>query len=249
MNNQVDITTYNGSLVVSSRRVADNFGKQHKHVLEAIENIKAENSALMDMFYETSYKAGTGKSYKEYLMNRDGFSLLVMGFTGKEAMEWKIKYIEAFNAMEKKLSKPQLTLTEQMAQGLLAAQQLLEEKSKQVAHLAMTIEEQKPKVLFADAVSASKTSILIGDLAKLIRQNGVEVGQKRLFEWLRNNGWLMKSGNSKNMPTQRGMEMKLFEVKEGSYVDSNGVNVVTKTTKVTGKGQQYFVNVFLNGRM
>ena len=249
MNNQVDITTYNGSLVVSSRRVADNFGKQHKHVLEAIENIKAENSALMDMFYETSYKAGTGKSYKEYLMNRDGFSLLVMGFTGKEAMEWKIKYIEAFNAMEKKLSKPQLTLTEQMAQGLLAAQQLLEEKSKQVAHLAMTIEEQKPKVLFADAVSASKTSILIGDLAKLIRQNGVEVGQKRLFEWLRQNGWLMKSGNSKNMPTQRGMEMKLFEVKEGSYVDSNGVNVVTKTTKVTGKGQQYFVNVFLKGRM
>ena len=249
MNNQVDITTYNGSLVVSSRRVADNFGKQHKHVLEAIENIKAENSALMDMFYETSYKAGTGKSYKEYLMNRDGFSLLVMGFTGKEAMEWKIKYIEAFNAMEKKLSKPQLTLTEQMAQGLLAAQQLLAEKSKQVEHLTTTIEEQKPKVLFADAVSASKTSILIGDLAKLIRQNGVEVGQKRLFEWLRNNGWLMKSGNSENMPTQRGMEMKLFEVKEGSYVDSNGVNVVTKTTKVTGKGQQYFVNIFLKGRM
>ena len=249
MNNQVDITTYNGSLVVSSRRVADNFGNQHKHVLEAIENIKAENSALMDMFYETSYKAGTGKSYKEYLMNRDGFSLLVMGFTGKEAMEWKIKYIEAFNAMEKKLSKPQLTLTEQMAQGLLAAQQLLAEKSKQVEHLTTTIEEQKPKVLFADAVSASKTSILIGDLAKLIRQNGVEVGQKRLFEWLRNNGWLMKSGNSKNMPTQRGMEMKLFEVKEGSYVDSNGVNVVTKTTKVTGKGQQYFVNIFLKGRM
>ena len=248
MEKRVDITTHNGSLVVSSRRVADNFGKQHKHVLEAIENIKAENSALIDMFYETSYKAGTGKSYKEYLMNRDGFSLLVMGFTGKEAMEWKIKYINAFNEMEKKLSKPQLTLTEQMAQGLLAAQQLLEEKSKQVAHLAMTIEEQKPKVLFADAVSASKTSILIGDLAKLIRQNGVEVGQKRLFEWLRQNGWLMKSGNSKNMPTQRGMEMKLFEVKEGSYVDSNGVNVVTKTTKVTGKGQQYFVNVFLNGK-
>ena len=248
MNNQVDITTYNGSLVVSSRRVADNFGKQHKHVLEAIENIKAENSALMDMFYETSYKAGTGKSYKEYLMNRDGFSLLVMGFTGKEAMEWKIKYINAFNEMERKLAKPQLTPAEQMAQGLIAAQQLLEEKSKQVAHLAMTIEEQKPKVLFADAVSASKTSILIGDLAKLIRQNGVEVGQKRLFEWLRQNGWLMKSGNSKNMPTQRGMEMKLFEVKEGSYVDSNGVNVVTKTTKVTGKGQQYFVNVFLNGK-
>lgn len=248
MENKIKITTSNGELVVSSRQVAENFGKEHSKVIRSIEGI-ANFGDTQGMFHKVSYvNEQNGQEYKEYLMNRDGFSLLVMGFTGKEAMEWKIKYINAFNEMEKKLSKPQLTLTEQMAQGLLAAQQLLEEKSKQVAHLAMTIEEQKPKVLFADAVSASKTSILIGDLAKLIRQNGVEVGQKRLFEWLRNNGWLMKSGNSKNMPTQRGMEMKLFEVKEGSYVDSNGVNVVTKTTKVTGKGQQYFVNVFLNGK-
>lgn len=247
MENQIKITTSNGELVVSSRQVAENFGKEHKHVLESIRTIlAAENSAIK--FFRQSTFENRGKQYPEYWMNRDGFSLLVMGFTGKEAMEWKIKYINAFNEMEKKLSKPQLTLTEQMAQGLLAAQQLLSEKNKQVEHLTATIEQQKPKVIFADAVSASKTSILIGDLAKLIRQNGVEVGQKRLFEWLRNNGWLMKSGNSKNMPTQRGMEMKLFEVKEGSCVDSNGVNVVTKTTKVTGKGQQYFVNVFLNGK-
>lgn len=248
MENQIKITTSNGELVVSSRQVAENFGKEHSKVIRSIEGI-ANFGDTQGMFHKVSYvNEQNGQEYKEYLMNRDGFSLLVMGFTGKEAMAWKLKYIEAFNAMEKKLSKPQLTLTEQMAQGLLAAQQLLAEKSKQVEHLTTTIEEQKPKVLFADAVSASKTSILIGDLAKLIRQNGVEVGQKRLFEWLRNNGWLMKSGNSKNMPTQRGMEMKLFEVKEGSYVDSNGVNVVTKTTKVTGKGQQYFVNVFLNGK-
>ena len=249
MENKIKITTSNGELVVSSRQVAENFGKEHSKVIRSIEGI-ANFGDTQGMFHKVSYvNEQNGQEYKEYLMNRDGFSLLVMGFTGKEAMEWKIKYIEAFNAMEKKLSKPQLTLTEQMAQGLLAAQQLLAKKSKQVEHLTTTIEEQKPKVLFADAVSASKTSILIGDLAKLIRQNGVEVGQKRLFEWLRNNGWLMKSGNSKNMPTQRGMEMKLFEVKEGSYVDSNGVNVVTKTTKVTGKGQQYFVNIFLKGRM
>ena len=249
MENQIKITTSNGELVVSSRQVAENFGKEHSKVIRSIEGI-ANFGDTQGMFHKVSYvNEQNGQEYKEYLMNRDGFSLLVMGFTGKEAMAWKLKYIEAFNAMEKKLSKPQLTLTEQMAQGLLAAQQLLAEKSKQVEHLTTTIESQKPKVLFADAVSASKTSILIGDLAKLIRQNGVEVGQKRLFEWLRQNGWLMKSGNSKNMPTQRGMEMKLFEVKEGSYVDSNGVNVVTKTTKVTGKGQQYFVNIFLKGRM
>ena len=249
MENKIKITTSNGELVVSSRQVAENFGKEHSKVIRSIEGI-ANFGDTQGMFHKVSYvNEQNGQEYKEYLMNRDGFSLLVMGFTGKEAMAWKLKYIEAFNAMEKKLSKPQLTLTEQMAQGLLAAQQLLSEKNKQVEHLTATIEQQKPKVIFADAVSASKSSILIGDLAKLIRQNGVEVGQKRLFEWLRNNGWLMKSGNSKNMPTQRGMEMKLFEVKEGSYVDSNGVNVVTKTTKVTGKGQQYFVNIFLKGRM
>ena len=98
------VTVVNENVVVSSRDVAEHFGKQHKHVLDAIENIKAENSAVTPMFCETSYKAGTGKNYKMYLMNRDGFSLLVMGFTGKAALEWKLKYIEAFNTMEKELN-------------------------------------------------------------------------------------------------------------------------------------------------
>ena len=95
-----------GQIVVESRKIAEHFDKQHKHVLDAIENIKAENSAVTPMFCETTYTAGTGKAYKEYLMNRDGFSLLVMGFTGKKALEWKIKYIQAFNAMEEELRKP-----------------------------------------------------------------------------------------------------------------------------------------------
>ena len=124
------------------------------------------------------------------------------------------------------------------------ATQLKEERAKR-AEAEKVIEEQRPKALFADAVSASKTSILIGALAKLIRQNGVDVGQKRLFEWLRKKGYLIKSGNDKNMPTQRSMEQGLFEVKEGSYVDGDGVNRITRTTKVTGKGQLYFVNKFL----
>ena len=108
------------------------------------------------------------------------------------------------------------------------------------------IEADKPKVLFADAVSASHTSILIGDLAKILKQNGIEVGQKRLFSWLRDNGYLIKSGSSKNVPTQRAMEQGLFEIKEGSYVDGNGNNITTKTSKVTGKGSLYFVNKFLS---
>lgn len=93
----------NNQLVVSSRSIAEHFEKAHKHILESIEKLKAENSALTSMFYETTYKAGTGKSYKEYLLNRDGFSLLVMGFTGKKALDWKLRYIEAFNQMESQL--------------------------------------------------------------------------------------------------------------------------------------------------
>ena len=148
---------------------------------------------------------------------------------------------EMFDALEESYFNPRpkaLTPAEQMAQGLLAAQKLLAEKDKR-------IEEMRPKEIFADAVTASKTSILIGGLAKLIKQQGVDIGQKRLFAWLRENGFLIKSGTEKNMPTQRAMEMNLFEVKEGSYVDGNGVNRITRTTKVTGKGQVYFVNKFL----
>lgn len=106
-------------------------------------------------------------------------------------------------------------------------------------------ERMRPKEIFADAVASSKTSILIGDLAKILKQNGIETGQKRLFEQLRQEGYLIKSGNSKNMPTQKSMEMGLFEVKETSINNPDGSVRVTKTTKVTGKGQQYFINRYL----
>lgn len=128
---------------------------------------------------------------------------------------------------------------EQMAQGLLAAQKLLAEKDKR-------IEEMRPKEIFADAVSVSKTDILIGDLAKLIKQNGHDIGQKRLFSWLREKGYLIKrKGLDWNMPTQKAMEMKLFRVKETVVTHADGHTTVSKTPKVTGKGQVYFVNKFL----
>ena len=114
-----------------------------------------------------------------------------------------------------------------------------------VKALNCKIEADKPKVLFADAVSASHTSILVGDLAKILKQNGVEMGAMRLFSWLRDNGYLIKFGGSKNMPTQRAMEQGLFEIKEGSYIDSNGNNITTKSSRVTGKGSLYFINKFL----
>lgn len=109
------------------------------------------------------------------------------------------------------------------------------------------LEEQKPKVLFADAVNASHTSILVGDLAKLLRQNGLDIGQNRLFEKLRQEGYLIKQkGESYNMPTQRSMDMKLFEVKESTFTNPDGSTHITKTSKVTGKGQIYFANRYLS---
>lgn len=111
---------------------------------------------------------------------------------------------------------------------------------------AQQIAEDAPKVVFANAVATSKSSILVGDLAKLLRQNGIEMGQKRLFTWLRDNGYLMKRGESYNMPTQQSMERGLFEIKEGSVANPDGSIRVTRTVKCTGKGQQYFVNLFLS---
>ncbi len=122
----------------------------------------------------------------------------------------------------------------------------LEFANQRVAELESKVEQDKPKVIFAQAVETAKTSILIGDLAKLLKQNGVETGQKRLFEQLRQEGYLMKGGNSHNMPTQRSMEMGLFEVKESTVNNPDGSIRINRTTKVTGKGQTYFINKFLS---
>ena len=121
----------------------------------------------------------------------------------------------------------------------------LKEERERSKRLSEQIEADKPKVIFADSVSAAKTSILIGDLAKILKQNGVNIGQNRLFEWFRQNGFLIKSGSSKNMPTQKAAEMGLFEVKVSTINNPDGSIRETKTTKVTGKGQVYFVNKFL----
>lgn len=128
---------------------------------------------------------------------------------------------------------------ELLALAVLEAQKTIEEQNK-------AIERMKPKVIFADAVETSHTSILIGDLAKLLKQNGVDIGAKRLFEYLRNHGYLIKrKGSDWNMPTQKSMNMGLFEIKESTHIDGNGCNIVTRTPKATGRGQIYFVNKFL----
>ena len=125
----------------------------------------------------------------------------------------------------------------------------LKDEQAKTAALTADNETMKPKALFADAVATSHTSILIGDLAKLIRQNGVDIGQNRLFAWLREHGYLIGSGDRRNMPTQRAMDLELFDIKERTFQNPDGSVRITKTTKVTGKGQQYFINKFLQKGM
>ena len=238
--NEIILSTQNGEPVVSSREVARNFGKEHKDTLESIRQILVAENSATKFFHESSFEY-RGRQFPEYLMNRDGFTLLAMGFTGKAALEWKLKYIAAFNAMEKQLAqRPQLSRSELMAQALIAAHDELEHKDRQIAELT-------PKGIFADAVSASKKSILVGELAKLLCQNGVQIGQNRLFSWMRERGYLIKDPKRSdyNMPAQRAVEQGLFEIKETTVVHSDGHTSINKTPKVTGKGQIYFVNQFV----
>lgn len=235
------LSMQSGEPVASSRQIAENFEKNHNHVLRDIDSLKKDVSNFGQMFFETTAPDSYGREQRAYLMNRDGFTLLAMGFTGKVALEWKLKYIAAFNEMEKKLTEqPQLTRSQLLATALIAAHEELEEKDKQIAELT-------PKGVFADAVSASSQSILVGEMAKLLSQNGIQMGQNRLFAWLRENGYLIKDRKRTdyNMPTQKSMELRLFEIKETSIAHSDGHISINKTPKVTGIGQVYFVNLFL----
>lgn len=242
--NDIILSMQNGEPVVSSRQIAESFEKRHDHVMRDIEDIMRglPKNGDTPMFYKTEYvHEQNGQSYPMYMMNRDGFTLLAMGFNGKAALEWKLKYIAAFNKMEKKLAeKPQLTRSQLLATALIAAHEELEEKDKRIAELT-------PKGVFADAVSASSQSILVGEMAKLLSQNGIQMGQNRLFSWMRENGYLIKDRKRTdyNMPTQKSMELRLFEIKETSIAHSDGHTSINKTPKVTGIGQVYFVNLFL----
>ena len=154
---------------------------------------------------------------------------------GKQCRQYLIDLEKAWNTPEQVMARA-LKIADRQIEDLKHNNRLLEQK----------IEADKPKTIFADAVSASHTSILVGDLAKLICQNGYRIWQKRLFRWMRDNGYLIKrKGADWNMPTQRSIEMGLFEIKESTHINGNGCNVTTRTPKATGKAQIYFINKFL----
>lgn len=185
-----------------------------------------------------------------WLINESGVYSLVFGSKLEKAKEFK-RWVT--NEVLPSIRKRGMYATPQTAEKILedpdflikALQDLKQEREKRKA-LETENKSMQPKALFADAVATSKTSILIGDLAKILKQNGVNIGQKRLFEWLRNNGYLVKRyGSDYNMPTQRAMELGLFEIKETVITHADGHTTISKTPKVTGKGQQYFINKFL----
>lgn len=217
-------------IVVSSIDIARDFTKEHKVVLRSIENLVAQNCAAKSMFFETSYE-NRGKQYPMYLINRDGFSLLVMGFTGKDALEWKVKYIQAFNEMEQKLNSPEFIVKKAMT--------YLQDRCNR---LEMEAKENLPKVTFANAVEVSEDSILVRELAKMAKQNGIEIGQNRLWMLLREKGYIVKNGTE---PTQKSMNLGLFEILIRTVQRGNS-SKETRTTKVTGKGQIYFINKLMN---
>ena len=225
--------TEDGKLVVSSRQVAKDFKKEHKNVIQAIENIKAENSAVAKMFIESSYKAGTGKNYKEYLLTRDGFSLLVMGFNGRESLEWKLKYIEAFNTMERKLKEISKPDSYMIDDPIERAKRWIEER-EQYNKVAAELEEQNS---FVNKISESNGSMLVREVAKLASKGNITIGEKALWNKLREWGYISKKSTE---PMQSAINAGWFEVIE-RVVERDGKTFVYKTTKVTNKGQVHII--------
>ncbi len=240
-------------VLTSSLLVADKFGKNHKHVLDAIRELisSAEKSAVLKMFVPSTYIASNNKENPMFIMNRDGFTLLAMGFTGEKALQFKLEYINAFNKMEEAIKNGGFNVPKSFREALLLAaeqQEVIENQQKQIEEKNAKIEADKPKVLFSESVSASNKSILVRELAKLITQNGYQIGEKQLYERLRKAGYLCSSGESYNQPTQTYMNMGLFHLKKTSVI-CDGESKVYTVTKVTPKGQIYFINKFLGKGM
>ena len=223
MNNLTIVS--NGQVVVNSRRVSEDFGKQHKDVLESIRDILAAENSATKFFNESTFD-NRGKKYPEYLMNRDGFSLLVMGFTGKEALQWKLKYIQAFNEMESQLSP-------KLPQNFAEALRLAADQAEQIETQKKQLAEAKPKVEFFDAVAGSNDAIEIGSVAKVLGIKGM--GRNNLFSFLRDKKILMNN----NQPYQTYVDRGYFRVLEQKFEKPNGETCINIKTLVYQSGVEF----------
>lgn len=242
------ISVREGKVVVSSRDIADKFGKKHFHVLRDIETLECSKDFTESNFGCSEYTDSTGRKLPEVLMTRDGFTFLAMGFTGAKAAQFKEAYIAEFNRMEAELKKRNegeslMKVLSDPHAVLKIVGALAEERDKNRA-LEAKIEEDRHHVLFSKVSQASKDCISVNQLAKDINKMGYPMGEKRLFDWFRENGWLIKrSGSTHNLPSQKSAERKLFEINSTS-VCQNGEERVYSTPKVTQKGKDFFLSVF-----
>lgn len=229
MNELLKVNYDNDKLTVSARELHEklNIEKRFSAWFETNSKGFVEGQDFTSVLSGTVVNNGANRELKDYNMDVDmAKHICLMSRTekGKQIRQY-------FIGLEKKWNSPEFVMN-----------RALEISRKQVERLLSENNEMKPKALFADSVSASESSILIGDLAKLIKQNGVNIGQNRLFAWLRDNGYLVKNGESRNLPTQKSMNLELMEIKERTVNNPDGSIRITKTTKITGKGQIYFVN-------
>lgn len=225
-----------------------------KDVAEALGYAKPENAISSHVSEEDKTSTliqGSGSNYKSkaILINESGLYSLIFGSRLESAKEFKHWVTsEVLPAIRKHGAYAVDELLNDPDMAIKAFTALKEEREKNKA-LTAENERMKPKEIFADAVASSQTYILVGELAKILNQNGIKTGQNRLFEWLRNKGYLIKrKGSDWNMPTQKAINQGLFYIKESTIVHSDGHVTVNKTPKVTGKGQQYFINLFLKNK-
>lgn len=234
MNELFNVTTNGDKLTLSARELYKELniaGRFSRWFEQMSEYGFEENVDFTSVQNCTVVNNGATRELQDYRITLDmakEIAMLQRNEKGKEIRRKLIELEKAWNSPEKVMARA------------------LDIAHKTIANLQIENEEMKPKAIFADAVATSDTSILIGDLAKLIKQNGTDIGQKRLFERMRNDGYLIKKGTSKNMPTQMAMEKGLFEVKERTISNPDGSVRETKTPVITGKGQIYFINKFKN---
>ena len=227
----------NDQMVTSSRQISDNFEKEHRHILRSVDSLKEDVPNFGQMFFEDEEPDAYGRSQRVYLMNRDGFSLLVMGFTGKQALTWKLKYIDAFNKMESSINNP--VHSYMIADPIARAKAWIIEQEEKSA-LVEQVQELAPAKVFRDAVGTSDDGVLVRDMAKVLNQNGVKIGEKKLREWLKSHGYM----NLNNIPSQRSIELKIMRIEEKPIILADRT-ILSKTTKITGKGQVYLIEKFI----
>lgn len=239
--NDMQIITSSGMETMTSLQIAEITGKLHKDVLEAIRNMESAWVRTTGRKFPLSeYKDSTGRRLPMYVLTKTECLYVATKFNDEARAKLVIRWEE--------LEREQQAGGFRVPKSLSEALRLAAEQAERVEAQRMQIETMRPKALFADAVASSDRSCLVAELAKILQQNGVNIGQNRLFAWLREHGYLGMKGEYYNQPTQRAMDMGLFEIKKTSITKPDGSVLVTTTTKVTGKGQIYFVNKVMSER-